>query len=100
MKYILIDSVNRIIRSFNTYSEADNFRIVEKRPDWLIVRTSTPSTLRQIAAVHFCESILNIQFTGDINNKVQCSNFLSIYLADAKQLYVELSCEYETDRGY
>lgn len=54
------------------------------------------TTNKQKAAVHFCEQWLNVTFEGDINNFQQVSYFLSIYLDDAKQLYDEIACEYES----
>ena len=54
------------------------------------------TTNRQKAAVHFCEQWLNVTFNGDINNFKQLSYFLSNYLDDAKQLYDEIQCEYES----
>ena len=54
------------------------------------------STDRQKAAVHFCEQWLNITFEGDIENKYQVSLFLQEYLQDAKNLYDEVKCEYES----
>ena len=53
------------------------------------------TTDRQKAAVHFCEQWLDVTFNGDINNFRQVSNFLSIYLEEAKSLYNETACEYE-----
>ena len=53
------------------------------------------TTNRQKANVHFCEQWLDITFNGDINNFRQVSNFLSIYLEEAKLLYDEIKCEYE-----
>lgn len=53
------------------------------------------TTDKQKAAVHFCEQWLNIDFNGDINNFEQVSEFLSEYLQEAKNLYEEISCEYE-----
>lgn len=54
------------------------------------------TTDRQKAAVHFCEQWLNVIFEGDINNFKQVSYFLSIYLDDAKQIYDEIRCGYES----
>ena len=54
------------------------------------------ATDKQKAAVHFCEQWLNVTFNGDINNFQQVSNFLSIYLEEAKSLYNEIKCEYES----
>lgn len=53
-------------------------------------------TNKQKAAVHFCEKWLNVVFKGDINNSQQVSYFLSIYLDDAKQIYDEIRCGYES----
>ena len=54
------------------------------------------TTDRQKAAVHFCEQWLNITFEGNINDFQQVSYFLSIYLDEAKRLYDEVRCEYES----
>lgn len=53
-------------------------------------------TAKQKAAVKLCEEWLDVTFDGDIENFYQVSRFLSIYLDDAKQLYTEVKCEYET----
>lgn len=54
------------------------------------------TTNRQKAAVHFCEQWLNVEFTGNINNFKEVSDFLSNYLEEAKSLYDEVKCEYES----
>lgn len=54
------------------------------------------TTNRQKAAVHFCEQWLNVTFEGNINDFQQVSYFLSIYLDEAKSLYNEVKCEYES----
>ena len=54
------------------------------------------TTNRQRAAVHFCEQWLNVTFEGNINDFQQVSYFLSIYLDEAKSLYDEVRCEYES----
>lgn len=54
------------------------------------------TTNRQKAAVHFCEQWLHVTFEGDINDFQQVSHFLSIYLDEAKSLYNEVRCEYES----
>lgn len=54
------------------------------------------TTNKQKAAVRFCEQWLDVTFNGDINNFQQVSYFLSAYLDDAKQLYEEVKCEYES----
>ena len=57
---------------------------------------NSTTTKRQRAAVHFCEQWLNITFEGNIEDKYQVSIFLGEYLQDAKNLYNEVRCEYET----
>ena len=102
-KFAVIDNTNHLVRCFDSYQLADNFRSMNGRLDWLIVSyypSNNKSTIKQVAAVHFCECILNIHFEGDINNKQECSHFLSENLEQAKQMYTELKCEYEADRGY
>ena len=54
------------------------------------------TTDKQKAAIHFCEQWLDITFEGDIENKYQVSIFLSEYLQEAKDLYNEIRCEYES----
>ncbi len=54
------------------------------------------TTNRQKAAVNFCEQWLNVTFEGNINDFQQVSYFLSIYLDEAKSLYNEVKCEYES----
>ena len=54
------------------------------------------TTNKQRAAVHFCEQWLNITFESNINDFQQVSYFLSIYLDEAKSLYDEVRCEYES----
>ena len=54
------------------------------------------TTDKQRAAVHFCEQWLNVTFEGNINDFQQVSYFLSIYLDEAKSLYDEVRCEYES----
>lgn len=53
------------------------------------------STERQQAEVEYCEQWLYVEFDGDINSFNDCSLFLDIYLKDAKQAEMELSCEFE-----
>ena len=54
------------------------------------------TTDRQKAAVQFCEQWLDVTFEGNIEDKYQVSIFLSEYLQEAKDLYNEIRCEYET----
>ena len=53
------------------------------------------TTNRQKSAIHFCEQLLHISYVGDIEDKDSISQFLSIHLENAKDIYEELKCEYE-----
>lgn len=95
----VIDNTNHLVRKFNTYKEADNFRIVNNRPDWKLTtyyKSDYTSSDKQRSAVKWTSYILGITFTGDINSGLSCSKFLSQYLEQAKQFYLEL----KADRGY
>ena len=97
-KFAVIDNTNHLVRCFDSYQLADNFRSMNGRLDWLIVSyypSNNKSTIKQVAAVHFCEQWLNVTFDGDINNFQQVSNFLSEYLEEAKSTYDEIACEYD-----
>lgn len=59
-------------------------------------KQSNMTTDKQKAAVHFCKKWLNVTYNGDINNFQQVSNFLSEYLEEAKLIYEEIACEYES----
>lgn len=43
-------------------------------------------TNRQKKAVAFCETWLKVKFTGNINNYTEVSDFLSLYLDEAKSI--------------
>lgn len=58
------------------------------------MRKPIKSTEKQQAAVRYCEQWLYIEFEGDINSFEDCSLFLGIYLEDAKQTEMGLSCEF------
>lgn len=103
MNHVVIDLTNHIVRCFKTYQEADNFRKIINRLDWKIIsyyKADYKPTARQQSAVRWTSYILGIRFTGDINSGLSCSEFLSQYLEQAKQFYLELESDYETDRGY
>lgn len=63
-----------------------------KNPKTFNIRKSTP---KQKVAVKYCEEWLNIEFEGNIDSYNDCHHFLMSYLEDAKQLAMELSCEFE-----
>lgn len=98
-KYNIYDSLGNYLGSFSSFSGAQNFIISNNRYDWSIRLSketfSRKSTERQRAAVHFCEQWLKVEFKGDINNFSQVSDFLSLYLEEAKDMYEDARCEYE-----
>ena len=102
-KYAVLDSTKHLLKCFDSYQAADSYRALNNRLDWLVVSyypVNTKSTAKQKSAVYFCSQMLNIPFKGNIDSSLECSHFLSVYLDIAKQMYTELNCEYETDRGY
>ena len=101
MIYIVKDNTGTSIRMFHTKEEAIEFRAIYNRLDWKVkekMRAEVKSTERQRLAVHFCEKILNIEFHGDISNKIDCHKYLKMWLDLAKQEYDALRCEYEAYR--
>lgn len=52
-------------------------------------------TDKQKSAIDFCETCLNITFTGNLNDVEQVSEFLNEYLEEAELVYNDLKCEYE-----
>lgn len=52
------------------------------------------TTEKQKAAVLFCEQQLNIKYTGNINNPIEVSKFLSEFLSRAKTRLKEINYEY------
>ena len=100
-EYILIDNEGEPIKAFKTYTGADTFRNAHNRPDWRIeykyyyIPIKRKSTEKQKSAVRFCESWLNIDFEGNIDNFDEVSRWLSVYLEDAKSIYEEVQADYE-----
>ncbi len=52
------------------------------------------TTKRQKAAVNFCYTWLGIPFNGDINNFREVSNYLSMYLNEAKTIAEDATASY------
>lgn len=52
------------------------------------------STEKQRKAVKYCEEFLYIEFEGNIMSARDCSEFLNLYLEEAKDRERELYCEY------
>ena len=88
-KYGIVDSSNNYVRTFLSYDEAKYFRDMNSRLDWIIIpfhNSDYKSTIRQQASVRWVENTLNKRFTGNIKSGLECSEFLSSYLDEAKQL--------------
>ncbi len=104
--YRVLDKYGHLLRTFNTYIEAWEFRMVNHRYDWAIcdvyqsAETDFQTTDKQKNAVKFVKDILQIEFKGNIDDWRDVSPFLNDYLQQAKNFILELKCEYETDRGY
>lgn len=102
--FVVCDTIGYIVARFPSYRDAKRFYDSHNLPwedfSWTIKEIDNQSTTRQRDAVHFCEEILGISFSGNIMNKLECSIFLHDYLDIAKQQYTELKCESEADRGY
>ena len=103
MNYNVFDSGNRKIATFKSYENAVGFKMLAGRPDWTIKKQQIKeqqikrkSTSRQRAALAFCEEMLNINYIGDREDFYEVSEFLTEYLDEAKSLYTELQCEFES----
>ena len=86
MKKVIIikTTISELTEAFSHLTKDDLKRII------------TEERINRKAAVHFCEQWLNVTFEGNINDFQQVSYFLSIYLDEAKSLYDEVRCEYES----
>ncbi len=84
--FAVLDRTFHVVCYAKTRKEAEIYREIKGRYDWQIVEHADyRATSKQQSAVRFCERILNIKFTGNINSGKQCSDFLSDYLEIAKQ---------------
>lgn len=102
MIYRIQDTEGRVIMSFKNLKEAlDAKKFLNPSGDWRISRTSTStemkkkSTQKQKDAISFCEELHFPKFEGNIENFIECSQYLALYLEDAKCMYEEIACEYE-----
>lgn len=104
-KFIILNSNHQVVKYCKSYYEADTFCKFKGYPDWSIISylkfyPSRATTVRQRCAVKFVESVLNVEFTGNLYDYKDVSPFLEDYLEIAKQQHSELKCEFKTDRGY
>lgn len=91
---VVVDRYGKIVRgNFPSREAAEVFKTTKGNKLWRIREIHT--TDRQKRAVKFCEAWLQIEFKGDIENSIQVSRFLSLYLETAKLQAMELACEYE-----
>lgn len=100
MTVAVVDTTEKIVRTFPSYIEAHNFIILNGRPDWKIlpyrIRQDYISTPKQRSAVKWVEMILNIPFEGKLTSGADCTDYLSDYLEDAKQFFKEIKDEYDS----
>lgn len=102
--YKVYDRTHQLIACFKTLEQAQKYKEVMGRPDWYI--PSRKSTPRQQAAVEWCESIYDAidqprPFNGNINLFDDCSNYLNIYLDDAKAIMDDAMSGYPYEKyGY
>lgn len=98
MNYNVFDSNNQKIATFKSYTNAVGFKMLAGKPDWTIKeqQIKRKSTPKQKAALAFCEGILDVEYTGDREDFYEVSEYLAEYLDEAKSLYTELQCEFES----
>lgn len=98
-KYIIYDTTdNPVGVPFNTWKDAETYKIVYGRPDWNIrlvhIHIDRKSTERQRKAVSFVEEWCNISFEGNIYDFYEVSDFLADYLDTAKEIAQSASKSY------
>lgn len=97
-KYIICDSEGNKVAMITTIKDNLNIKLVQNNEVLSIKEINTmrdkKSTEKQKAAVEFVESWIDVEFTGDIDNFYDVSDFLSEYLDEAKRLYDEVRDEY------
>lgn len=98
-KYIVYDTTSSPVGvPFNTWKEAETYKIVYGRPDWTIklvsIHIDRKSTERQRRAVSFVEEWCNISFEGNINDFYEVSDFLADNLDIAKEIASDAEASY------
>ena len=98
-KYIVYDNTgNKVGIPFNSYKEAETYKIIFGRPDWKVslihVESSRKSTERQRRAVEFIEFWCDMKYQGNINDFYEVSDFLSDYLIIAKDIASDAESSY------
>lgn len=98
-KYIVYDTTDSPVSTpFNTYKDAETYKIIHGRPDWIIKLTHThierKSTEKQRKAILFIEKWCHVTFEGDINDFYEVSDFLADYLDTAKEVVEDTVASY------
>lgn len=98
-RYIIFDRTgNKVGIPFKSYKDAEEYKIIFGRMDWKIesinIKITKRSTPRQKTAINFCEQWLDIKFCGNIEDFYDCSEFLSEYLDNAKEVASDAESSY------
>lgn len=98
-KYIVYDTTgNPVGVPFNTWKDAEAYKIINGRPDWTTklthIHIDRKSTERQKKAVDFVEGWLDVTFEGNRDDFYEVSDFLSEYLDTAKEIAEDASASY------
>lgn len=88
--YRVIDNTGNCVATFKEYKDVATFLLIKQRPDWRVLSYNKKVTPRQKGAINFIENMLDITFEGDINNYQQVSNFIGLYLDEAKIRYYDI----------
>lgn len=98
-KYIVYDTTDHPVGvPFNTWEDAETYKIVYGRPDWPIklvtIERKRRSTEKQKKAVSFIEEWCDVPFGGNINNFYEVSDFIGDYLDTAKEIAADAASSY------
>ena len=98
-KYIVYDNTDHKVGiPFNSYKEAETYKIIYGRQDWKIrlinIISRRKSTERQKAAVEFIEMWCGVEFQGNIDDFYEVSDFIADYLVVAKEIADDARASY------
>ena len=98
-KYIVYDTTDHPVGvPFNTWEDAETYKIVYGRPDWSIklvtIERKRRNTDRQKRAVSFIEQRCNIEFEGDVNDFYEVSDIIRDYPDTAKEIAADAESSY------
>ena len=104
VQYIVKNPYGITVRVFNKYEQANTYVLAFGNKNYSIQRRTydckKPSTTKQKAAVDFIEQCLQIEFTGDIENFYEVSEFIGEYLEDAKIVFEDAKESYYSNFDY